>query len=251
MKQRGIEGVITLMDVIEEDEYFMLVLEDGGCDLFNFTTECHEKIALGTMRISDWRATTKRIAIKLARIIRDLHDVNLCHLDLSLENVLIENVQWVQIGGNGTDSSFGSDANEASKYKKIDDCFRLKVIDFGAARYVDDEHRLNLKQVIGKISYCAPRVFEKKSFDPMKADCWTFGVSLFTLSVGANPWGRPDMEQNKLYHKMVVEDGMEEILTIWKRREYMDETIGKLLKQIFVLEEKDRVGMDQIVQGLE
>ena len=100
------------------------------------------------------------------------------------------------------------------------------------------------------MSYCAPRIFERKPFDGKKSDCWSFGVSLFTLIVGANPWVRPDVEQNKLYQKIVVEGNMEEILEIWKRTEYVDKGMRQLLKRIFVDQEK-RLGIEAIFKELE
>lgn len=71
----------------------------------------------------------------------------------------------------------------------IDSYGRIKLADFGLAEFYDtaetNAHR-------GSISYCAPEVLAKGSYDPFKADIFSFGVTLYHISCGALPYTSTD-----------------------------------------------------------
>ena len=230
--------VIKLYEIINEKEYFMIILEDGGKDLFDFTKICHEKIENKKMKISDWKNTVKLIGYRLIKIINWLHDENnIVHLDLSLENICISNLKWINIDNN---------------LCKLDPNFKIKLIDFGASQQFNlndnkNNKSINCNFVIGKPAFCSPQIWSLLSFNPYLSDCWSFGVILFVLFIGTHPWQQPDFKNNKLFNLIVNEKDIDKLLFIWNRQKYIDQKMKQLLDKIFVFEENDRISISQII----
>merc|ERR1712113_1379241 len=58
-------SIINVIDTIENDENYFVVLEDGGQDCFSFIESVHKQINAGKITIGEWRKTVKLIAKKL------------------------------------------------------------------------------------------------------------------------------------------------------------------------------------------
>ena len=100
-----------------------------------------------------------------------LHDKNIVHRDLKLENILISEIE--------------KDNNTNDKY------FWVKIIDFGTAKIF--EKNKNEKAVVGSSYYIAPEVLHKNYNE--KCDTWSVGVILYMLIVGRAPFdGQNDEE---------------------------------------------------------
>jgi len=107
---------------------------------------------------------------QLTRGIQSLHDVGICHRDLSLENVLVHN---------GT----------------------CQIIDFGMClRMPETEAARGFKRPLmtpqgscGKLFYMSPEVYNnREAFDGEAIDVWSAGVMLFMMLIGSPAYGRPD-----------------------------------------------------------
>lgn len=93
-----------------------------------------------------------------------IHSKNVCHRDLSLENLLMDEKQV------------------------------LKICDFGVAiECARDAIMTNTdpNRRPGKYRYMAPEVFAFHSYDPRKIDLWSCGVILFVMLLGAFPFELP------------------------------------------------------------
>jgi len=93
-----------------------------------------------------------------------IHSHNLCHLDFSLENILID----------------------------FDGC--LKICDFGVAIELPPERTLlpGFKDNLpGKLHYMAPEVFAGQPFNGKRADSFGLGVTLFCMLTARHPFEIP------------------------------------------------------------
>jgi serine/threonine protein kinase len=84
------------------------------------------------------------------------HMKGLCHRDLKLENLLLD---------------------EQGKV--------LKITDFGFAKFQVDSMP---KTILGTAVYVSPEVLENKTYDGFLADVWSCGVILYTMIVGNYPF---------------------------------------------------------------
>lgn len=86
-----------------------------------------------------------------------LHNNNIVHRDIKLENFLI--------------------INEDSKLK-------VKLIDFGFAA---KKNHLPFRDKIGSLSYLAPEFFTEMTYD-INVDIWSAGIVLFNMLTGKQPF---------------------------------------------------------------
>lgn len=100
-----------------------------------------------------------------------LHENNVVHRDLKLENIMITNIE------------------ECDKTKE--ELFSIKIIDFGTAK-IFHQNRTE-KTIVGSSYYIAPEVLSQKYNE--KCDTWSAGVILYMLLVGKPPFdGETDEE---------------------------------------------------------
>ena len=91
---------------------------------------------------------------QLTNSLEYLEKQNVAHLDLKLENIL------------------------------VDEDMNIKIADFGFASYQDSK----LHCYGGTQSYMAPEILEMKSFDGQKADIFALGVIMFVTVMGVFPF---------------------------------------------------------------
>nr|KAI8747118.1 testis-specific serine/threonine-protein kinase 3-like [Biomphalaria glabrata] len=93
---------------------------------------------------------------QLCDAVRYLHELNITHRDLKLENLL------------------------------LDKAYNIKLCDFG---FVKGDCTPNLSQTYcGSKSYAAPEILKGEPYDPKKADMWAIGVILYIFVTGKMPF---------------------------------------------------------------
>lgn len=124
-------------------------MEHGGRDLFEFVIEAHEKIQSGELSIKEWRKFSKFIFWQMCVFLLWMHNTgNACHLDVSLENILIKNAGFVD-KGNG----------QVSISKDV----QIKFCDLGLAEFFNvnqsnSKTEFMCKKYVGKTNYKSPQV---------------------------------------------------------------------------------------------
>ena len=104
--------------------------------------------------------TTKRILYQLTSALSYLHKNNICHRDLKLDNIL------------------------------IDDKMNIKLIDLGYSMYSNDNTYLNFFG--GNINYLAPEILKKREYNGSAVDVWNIGIILYYLLCGCFPFKNND-----------------------------------------------------------
>ena len=160
--------------------------------------------------ISQERAT--KLIIQIIKGVIYLHSKHICHRDIKLENILVMK-------------------NDI-----------IKIIDFGfAVKCNKDSYQ---KLFCGTPSYMAPEILNKKKYSPYYSDIWSLGVLFYAMIYGKFPFD---------YNNKDIDDEFEEITAI--NIKYYDEinaneNIINIFKRIFILEPKERVSLNEILDIL-
>lgn len=105
-------------------------------------------------------ALQRQMAYELISAISFIHSKNYAHRDIKPENIF------------------------------IDSLFHLKLGDFGLSK--ETSNNTLLTTLCGTIYYSAPEVLTHQKYDGHKADIWSFGIVLYTISLGRLPWSNTD-----------------------------------------------------------
>ena len=157
----------SYLDTVEDDSNIYIVMElINGVELIdycsNFRSGVPEQLA-------------KRLFIQIVQSVNKLHENNIVHLDIKLENVMY--VRYLN---------------------------RVKLIDFGFSNLTKPEEEVeypsqrNENDVLqthfcGTIHYTPPEVLREVPYDGKKADSWSLGVLLYCMLTLNYPF---DNEEN-------------------------------------------------------
>lgn len=103
------------------------------------------------------------VASQLLGALYECHKHNLSHRDIKPANILIDEYQ------------------------------RVKLCDFGFANYSLDGELI--EQFVGSLPYLPPEILLLKPHDPLKADIWSLGMTLYYLYTGKLPWPRRNKDE--------------------------------------------------------
>jgi mitogen-activated protein kinase kinase kinase 3 len=72
----------------------------------------------------------------------------------------------------------------------------IKLADFGAAKYIEDNYGLSkLKTIAGTPYWMAPEVVLDKGYG-IKADIWSLGCTIIEMFTGSHPWSEYEFTEN-------------------------------------------------------
>ena len=131
-----------------------------------------------------------------------LHQQNITHRDLKLENILVSDIE--------------EDPDTKEKY------YWIKLIDFGAAKIIS---RRNEKTVVGTSYYIAPEVL-KGNYN-YKCDLWSVGVILFMMTTNKAPFG--GVNNQEIEENILKGEYSKEYPKYIKRSNELKDLISKLL----------------------
>ena len=198
-------------------------MEDGGTSLIDFVIKVHQFIKNGQIEIIEWHKLVKIIFKQMIEFIDYIHNKNICHFDISLENFLINDIDVsvtpTRINNNET--------VEILKFCKEN--VEIKACDFGLAQYFrDGDFRTN--KYCGKTGYQSPEIrAKKKIFDARSNDIFCLGVCLFRMIIG----GCCGCNQQ------IINSDLNELLKKWNKLNYINDNkdLLSLFKSIFQFED--------------
>eukprot|EP01084_Bolivina_argentea_P161103 280462_1 len=91
-KKNTPKSMITYRGFLECTNYYYLIMSDGGNDLFEYVKQGHKLINKGLLNVFVWQKAVKTIFTQMIECIEFLHNNNVCHFDISLENFLIHTI---------------------------------------------------------------------------------------------------------------------------------------------------------------
>lgn len=212
------KGILTINEQKEENiKYLILQYAENGSlidYLNNYLTWFEERHA-------------KLIFYKILKGIEILHNNNICHRDLKLENILLD-----------------------KNYNPI-------IADFGTAKIIESEEEL--KEIVGTSRYYAPEIsFFKIPYQGKKLDIFNLGVINFLLTNNKFPFEANDYDpnvisqDNKLKNKKIIQLFLKNNEKYWKERaiqlgkKFSDE-YKELMTNILSFRYKDRKDINYIL----
>ena len=155
---------------------------------------------------------SKVIFAKILKGIQACHNAGICHRDLKMQNIL------------------------------VDDEFNPKICDFGFATRNDHP----LTEYLGTRSYAAPEILRGKPYDGYKADIFSLGVVLLTLTTCKI--GFIEATRHDPYYKYIMAKYYE---TYWKAVSGEINNISQELKDLYIkmvsFRPTDRPSIDEIL----
>jgi serine/threonine protein kinase len=153
-------NIIPAWEFAEDDECFCTVMDLAQCDLFE-VVKTH-----GNLQESQARSIFKQVC----QALQFLKSKRICHLDVSLENILMDR------DGNCFLSDFGL-AQEVLHSSE-------EVLDFLGPDFRP-----------GKPKYMAPEIVKGEIFNGFQADMYSLGIVLFCMLYGFHPYQAPNYEE--------------------------------------------------------
>lgn len=186
-KSGGHQNIAQLIDDYSDNTTHYMVLElcPGG-ELFDHVSRGH---------IRDHRAACKLFA-QLVSAVEYMHKRGICHLDLSLEQILLDEAR----GG-------------------------VKLIDLGQARHFPENGgpfpaaKGGVRRP-GKGSYMATEIWLGQPFDGEQCDVFCMGVILFITLVGVPPFKRSIMDKRYEY---IASGRLKELLVLFHMEQLAEE----------------------------
>ena len=133
--------------------------------------------------------------------VRYLHDQDITHRDLKLENLLLDNM------------------------------FNVKLCDFG---FVKSHSMKELsKTYCGSKSYASPEILRGEPYDPKKADVWAIGVILYIFITGKMPYDESKGNQGVL-------EEQKKLNFPWQKFKFVTNEVKDLIVRLFQQNYTDR-----------
>ncbi|KAI9478210.1 MAG: kinase-like domain-containing protein [Benjaminiella poitrasii] len=204
-------NIVHLETTMETEKMICIVLEyvEGG-ELFDFVKKMHR----AEQKVDEMQV--RALFLQLLHAVKWLHERNIVHRDLKLENILI--------------------------HKDEEGKFLLKITDFGLARVVDPESPLLVTRC-GSEEYAAPEIIKQESYDGRKTDTWSLGIILYSLLVGYLPF-RYDVRKQERVSQLFYRIARAEVK--WPQDCLISEEVKQVVHAILERDPQKRVAIQEI-----
>ena len=198
------EGIIKRKNIITENKYLILEFAEKG-NLYDYIF--YSDIIMP-------EKYCKLIFYKIVNEIKAIHEAKVCHLDIKLPNIL------------------------------LDENYNPKITDFGFSESNKDK----TAQKRGTSGYIAPEVYLGKPYNGFKADIFSLGVTLFTLVTRKQGFKKPTKD-DELY-KFIKYNSFEGYWLVLKDiTKNLSEEFKKLYFKMVSYKQKDRPTIDEILNS--
>ena len=236
------KSIVKYIDFFQSNKNYFLVMSYGGDSLFKFIQKAHGYINDGYILISDWHNFVKIIFKQMIECIEYLHLMNVCHFDISLENMLISDIEVEMIEN--------KNGKQYLRFCTESDQIQISLCDFGLSQLFHSKNinqknnRFISNKFVGKSNYQSPEITNtKQNFDAKANDIFCVGVCLFMAIIGGSPFKTTN--KNDKYFKKILNGQLFDLLKQWKKEHYVNHDLIELFESIFQFED-NRSTIEQI-----
>jgi len=225
--------VIGSIEILQNDDYLFSVMPYAkGGDLFGHVvreTEWNQE------HYGEEGGMSEPVARYWFRqILEGLHFLQMkgiCHRDLSLENILVDenNSLIIDLGM----------------------CLRVPYSSRENPSQVTDVSRGSIRRLIqpygtcGKHNYMSPEIYQNAhAFDGFAIDLWAAGVILYIMLTGFPPYDHATMADTRF--EIIVNGALMDQLKTWEI--YLSDEAGDLLQRMLQLDPRDRLTLAEVMQ---
>eukprot|EP01083_Nonionella_stella_P080408 220997_1 len=234
-----LHSIVQYKGFIKTSHYYWLLMEDGGGSLIALVQKAHRSIRSGHLGINEWKKVQKIIMKQMVEAVEYLHNHNICHFDISLENFVINDLE-IEVD-EYEDGSW--------KYRFVLDDIHVKLCDFGLA----EEYKSNVKACLsqkwcGKRQYKSPEVCDQReTFDAKRNDVWSLGSCWLAMCIGSIPW--QIAHESDAVFAFLLQHSVADLLKYWNIQSYIDAPLMDIFDSIFQ-DEDDRITVSDIKKHL-
>jgi len=221
-------NVLGSQEVLQDDDYLFSIMPFAkGGDLFGYVVRDTE------LRGGEGGMTEPVARYWFKQILEGLHFLQskgICHRDLSLENILVNEDNCLVI-------DFGM-------------CLRVPYSDREDPSMVTDVGRGGVRRLIkpmgtcGKHNYMSPEIYENsKNFDGFAVDLWSAGVILYIMLTGFPPYDHATRADQRF--EIIVEGLLVNQLKEWDIN--LSDEAGDLLQSMLKENPRDRLTLGEVM----
>ena len=237
LSSRGVHpNVVGVYDVLQDEEYLLMFMPYcSSGDLFSFVQQAGRfpepmarywfKQILEVRPMNTQYKAMQILLTSLKQGLSHLQRMGVCHRDMSLENILVDQYRTSVIIDMGM-------------------CLRVPYDDGQGG--VTDVNNGALRRLIsplvpcGKPNYISPEILKStEAFDGFAIDLWASGVILFIMLVGLPPWEYANQDDPR--YRMVIGGGLERMLRSWDRS--ISPLAADLLQKMLLEDPRQRLSL--------
>jgi len=158
------------------DYYLVMEYVESQVTLKKFVEKAHQYIQRGILDRKEWNKILKFLSWQLVATTHYMHnELNIAHLDLTMENVMVKNGTFV--------------LDEKESKIKINRGISIKICDFGlASRFKPGHYKCDKMPPQFALNYASPQMFNDVQYDARKADIWSLGIIIYKMVFNDNPY---------------------------------------------------------------
>lgn len=221
-------NVLGSMEVLQDDDFLFSIMPYArGGDLFGYVVRDTE------LRGGEGGMSEPVARYWFKQLLEGLHflqDKGICHRDLSLENILVDEDNCLVI-------DFGMCLRVP--YTSKQNPSEISDVTGGVMRRL-----LRPQGTCGKHNYMSPEIFQnKENFDGFAIDLWAAGVILYIMLTGFPPYDHATRADQRF--EIIVEGQLMDQLKTWEIE--ISDDAGDLLQSMLQLNPRDRLSLEQVM----
>lgn len=221
-------NVLGSMEVLQDDDFLFSIMPYArGGDLFGYVVRDTE------LRGGEGGMSEPVARYWFKQLLEGLHFLQskgICHRDLSLENILVDDDNCLII-------DFGMCLRVP--YTSKQNPSNITDVTNGAMRRL-----LRPQGTCGKHNYMSPEIFQNSSsFDGFAIDMWAAGVILYIMLTGFPPYDHATRADQRF--EIIVEGQLMDQLQTWEIE--LSEEAGDLLQSMLQQSPRDRLSLEQVM----